>query len=217
MANVLQPVLMKYLMNEEITRWLPLLATLVAGIFALSQIRSNNITNARIKWLENLKQVLTDFLSECFILQMKEGLSKGINERGEKAKIPETSMAYLNKINESTIEHLRIIESKHDLIKLNLNPKEDLHQKLETLLDNYMDLFNKIPAQKSTDEYNALLRKMSAHSDTIVLLIRYIMKLEWEKTKRPYLSRKWYMNFGKGRVTLHEALCLSLLPERTPL
>ena len=81
-------------MNEEITRWLPLLATLVAGIFALSQIRSNNITNARIQWLQNLKQVLTDFLSECLSLQLKEGLSKGINERGEKAKIPETAMAY---------------------------------------------------------------------------------------------------------------------------
>lgn len=92
----------------------------------------------------------------------------------------------MNTINESIIEHLKIIESKHNLIKLNLNPKENLHKKLETLLDEYMDLFNQIPTQKTIESYNLLTRKKSAHSDTIILLIRYVMKLEWEKTKRSY-------------------------------
>jgi hypothetical protein len=203
-------------MNQEITPWLPLIVVLVAGIFALFQIKSNNITNARIKWLENLKQVLTDFLSECTILQLKEGVSKGINEMGQKAEISEITLLYRNKLNESTIEHLKIIESKHDLIKLNLNPKEVLHQKLEELLDNYMKLFNEIPEKKTVEEYNALIRKMESHSDTLVLLSRYIMKLEWEKTKRTYLLKKWYMKFGQGKEILWEALELKLLPERIP-
>lgn len=59
-------------MNEEITRRLPLLVASLTGFIALYQIRSNNITNARIKWLENLKQVLTDFISESMIFQLKE-------------------------------------------------------------------------------------------------------------------------------------------------
>ncbi len=201
-------------MNKEITQWLPLLVTIVAGIFALSQIKSNNITNARIKWLENLKQVLTDFLSECTILQLKEGVSKGIYEKGQKTPVSDNTLAYLNKINESTIEHLKIIESKHDLIKLNLNPKEILHQKLEKLLDDYMELFNKIPEKKTTEDYNALTRKMGAYSDTLVLLIRFIMKLEWEKTKRTFIFRKWYMKFGNGKKMLIEASNIKLLPER---
>jgi hypothetical protein len=203
-------------MNEEITRWLPLLVTTVAGIFALSQIRSNNITNSRIKWLENLKQVLTDFISESTILQLKEGVSKGIAVSSQIVKVSETTQAYLDKINESTLEHLKVIESKHNLIKLNLNPKESLHQKLEALLDDYMDLFNEIPTQKTLDNYNLLIRKMSAHSDTIILLIRYVMKLEWEKTKRPYLSRIFYMKYGKGKEILIEALNLNLLPIKPP-
>jgi hypothetical protein len=204
-------------MNEEITRWLPLLATLIAGIFALFQIRSNNITNARIKWLENLRRIFTEFLSECMILQFEEGLAKQITAQDASTKVGDSTLAYLNKINESYLEHLKIIDSKYHLIKLNLNPKEDLHQKLESLLDNYMRLLNKIPTQKSVGDYYALLQKMSPHSDIIVLLIRYIIKLEWEKTKRSYLSRKWYMKFGNGKKILHEALCLNLLPEKASI
>lgn len=199
-------------MNEEITRWLPLLIASLTVFFALYQIRSNNITNARIKWLENLKQVLTDFISESTIFQLKEGVSRGIEQSSQIIIPSETTKVYLNKINESIIEHLKTIESKHNLIKLNLNPREDLHKKLETLLDDYMDLFNQIPTQKTLKSYNIIILKMRAHSDTIILLIRYIMKLEWEKTKRSYFSRIFYMKFGKGKEILMEALNLKLLP-----
>ena len=199
-------------MNQEITRWLPLLVVTVAGFFALSQIKSNNITNARIKWLENLKQVLTDFISESSSFQFKEGISVGISKNNPKAEISEYAQSFLNKITESTIDHLKIIESKHDLIKLNLNPKEILHQKLEILLDEYMEMFNQIPSQNKINDYTVLIRKMSAHSHTIILLARYIMKLEWEKTKRSYFSRIFYMKFGNGKNILHEALNLNLLP-----
>jgi hypothetical protein len=199
-------------MNQEITRWLPLLVVTVAGFFALSQIKSNNITNARIKWLENLKQVLTDFISESSSFQFKEGISIGISKNNPKAETSEYAQSFLNKITESTIDHLKIIESKHDLIKLNLNPKEILHQKLEILLDEYMEMFNQIPSQNKINDYTVLIRKMSAHSHTIILLARYIMKLEWEKTKRSYFSRIFYMKFGNGKNILHEALNLNLLP-----
>lgn len=201
-------------MIDKLTMWLPLALSLIAGVSALTQIRSNNITNARIKWLENLKQLLSDLLSESITLQLKEGVSKGVDERGMKEKISSSAQAYIDKINESIIEHLKTIEAKHALIKLNLNPEELLHQKLESILDYYMEFFNKIPIHTSTENYNALLRTMGAHSDTLVLLIRYIMKLEWEKTKRSYLSRFWYMHFGSGKRIHKMALSLKLLPER---
>lgn len=203
-------------MNEEITRWLPLLVVTLAGVFALSQIRSNNITNARIKWLENLRQVLTDFITENTAFQLKQGISKGIEQSNQKDKIPDSTKLYLNKITESTIEHLKIIECKYHLIILNLNPKEELHQKLENLLEEYMNMFNQIPTQKTFNDYNILMRKMSTHSDTIILLVRYVMKLEWEKTKRSYFSRIFYSKFGKGKEILYEALNLNLLPIKEP-
>ena len=85
-------------MNQEITRWLPLLVVTVAGFFALSQIKSNNITNARIKWLENLKQVLTDFISESSSFQFKEGISVGISKNNPKAEISEYAQSFLKEV-----------------------------------------------------------------------------------------------------------------------
>lgn len=201
--------------NQGITQWLPLLAAFVAGTFALLQIRSNNITNARIKWLEDLKLVLADFFSECTTLQLKQGVAKGAREEQMKDKINENVVTYLNKLHESIIEHLKIIDAKHDLLKLNLNPKEALHNKMEKFLDDYMNLFNKIPQTHKPEEYTDLIRKMDAYSNTLILLSRYVVKLEWEKTKRPYISRKWYMMFGKGKQLLLEAMNLQLLPQRT--
>lgn len=199
-------------MNQEIIKWLPLVVVMVAGFFALAQIKSNNITNARIKWLENLKQVLTDFISESSSFQLKEGVSIGIAKNNPDIEISAFAQSFLNKITESTIEHLKTIACKHDLIKLNLNPKEILHQKLEIFLDEYIEMFNRIPSQNNINDYHVLIRKMSAHSETIILLARYIMKLEWEKTKRSYFSGIFYMKFGKGKKILCDAINLKLLP-----
>jgi hypothetical protein len=203
-------------MYQKFMQWLPVIVAFLAGSFALHQIRSNNITNARIKWLENLKQLVTDFFSECAVLQMKEGVSRGINERREIDPTNENAQSYYDRINESIIDHLKIIESKHDLIKLNLNPKEDLHLKFENILDNYMDFFNKIPKHKTPEEYKDLIRTMSSYSETLNLLTRYILKLEWEKTKRSFLSKEYYMKFGMGRKIKTEALELEILPKRLP-
>lgn len=198
-------------MYLKVVDLLPLLAVFIAGSLALNQIRANNITNARIKWLENLKQLVSDFFSECTILILKEGVSDAINKRRELAPTDPTVQAYYDKINESIIDHLKIIESKHDLIKLNLNPKEDLHLKFEKLLDGYMDLLNKIPSLKSKPEFGELSKKMSLHSDTLILLSRFIIKLEWEKTKRSFFRRKYYLFFGKGRRILKEAKSLEII------
>jgi hypothetical protein len=204
-------------MEIKIIQWIPLIVAFTAGGFALRQIRSNNITNARIKWLDNLKQILTDFFSECAILQLKQGLIIGIDEQYQTSPMEDSIRSYYSRIAESTFEHLKLVSSKYDLIKFNLSPKEALHLKLEKLLDTYMELFNEMPKHKTTESYNALTRKMSAYSDTIVLLARYVMKIEWEKTKRHYISRIYFMKLARGRLLLKEALGLELLPERKPL
>jgi hypothetical protein len=203
-------------MYEKFTQWLPLIIAFVAGSFTLYQIRLNNITNARIKWLENFKQLLSEFFSETAILQIKTGVSRGLDEKKVMHAGNEKINPIQNKITESILEHLKIIESKHDLIKLNLNPKEKLHQKFEGILDTYMDFFNKIPKQKTTEEYNDLIRIMGAYSDTLILLTRFMLKLEWEKTKRLYPSKMYYIKIGTGKKLLAEALELEILEKRKP-
>lgn len=197
-------------MQNDFITWLPLLIALLTGGFALVQIRSNNITNSRIRWLENLKQLVSDFSAECAILQMKEGMSMAINERRRSNPTDKDIQQHYDRINESTVDVLRNIELKYNLIILNLNPLEDLHQQFEKILEDYMDLFNQIPKIKTAVEYFELLRRMKPYSDLLTQLTRYILKLEWEKTKRSYLSKQYYMKLGKGKIIKRKALELKM-------
>jgi hypothetical protein len=201
---------------SKIIQWLPLIIAFVAGSFALYQIRSNNITDSRLKWLDNLKQVITDFISEITTVQLKNGILTDINERRgtSNATTSQNVTEYFNTLTESIIEHLKIVEAKYHLIIFAINPKEELHIKFQNLLDDYMKLFNQLPLKKNIEDYNALIRKMEAYSDTIVLLARLIMKIEWEKIKKSYLPRLYYMKIGNGKHLLKEALEIKLLPER---
>jgi hypothetical protein len=199
-------------MDQKFVQWLPLIIALIGGLTALYQIRSNNITNARIRWLENFKHLLSEFVSECTALIIEDGVSKSFNEKQEEV-ISEMAKSYYGKIIERTVDHLKVIESNHDLIKLNLNPKEELHIKFEKVLDAYMGYVNKLPVCKSFEEYSELTKKMHPYSHTLTLLARYIIKLEWERTKKSFLYKVYYMKFGKGKTILNEALNLQILPE----
>lgn len=190
--------------------WLPL-AAIVTGFFALKQIRSNNITNARIKWLDNLKTLIADFFAECDTLTYKEVASFGVNERRKLDPKNETAQKLHDDLSLELIDALRIIAIKHDLIKLNLNPKEPLHIKFEKLLDGYMGIFNTIPkTKKDSEDFKMIARNLNKHSEVLLLLARFICKLEWEKTKRGFLSRAWFFKIGKGNQLLREALALEI-------
>ena len=199
-------------MYQKLVQWLPLIIASIGALTALHQIRSNNITNARIRWLENFKYLLSDFVSECTALIIEDGVSKAFNEKGDEY-INEVAKSYYTKIIERVVDHLKVIESNHDLIKLNLNPKEKLHIKFERVLDIYMEYVNKLPACKSLEEYNELTKKMRPYSNALTLLARYIVKLEWERTKKSFLYKVYYMKFGKGKIVLNEAINLEILPE----
>lgn len=201
-------------MYSELIKWSPLLGVIIAGSFAIFQIKANNVTNARIKWLDNLKQVVTDFLSEGAIIQLKHGIQKEIDERGVENEISKDAKDFSLQLIKDLLEHLKLIELKYNLIVINLNPKEPLHQKLEKHLKDYMDLFNEMPLKKKSNDHKALMRTLEAHSDTLSLLIRYTIKLEWERTKRTSCNWRWYKKCGKGKGILDEALNLELLPER---
>ncbi|HMG81460.1 MAG TPA: hypothetical protein VK559_00360 [Ferruginibacter sp.] len=198
-------------MQHFYTDWLPLIIVFAAGGLTLQQIRSNNITNSRIKWLENLKQLTSEFFSECTTLIIKEGISGAIDRLRKTIAIPDNAESYYSKITDSLIDHLKIVNLKHDLIKLNLNPKEPLHIKFEKILDSYMGFFNKIPSVKqSENDYKELVQTMDSHYKLLVRLTRHIMKLEWEKTKRSYVSSIYYVRYGEGKKLLEEALSLDL-------
>jgi len=200
---------------EEIKIAVSVFVVLLGGFFALTQIRANNITNARIKWFESLRTLLTEFFTASFDLQMKEGVYSGIEERRHLVPITQSTENYLQSIKESSIERLTAFEHKYNLLLLQLNPKEPLHIKLEKLITEYTHLHNKIPSSRSQIDFIKLSRTLEAYSDTILLLSRFMLKIEWDKTKRNGLQRWYYMKIGKGRKLLREAINMPLKPERT--
>jgi hypothetical protein len=190
------------------SNWVPVIAAFIAGFFALTQIRANNITNSRIRWLENLKNILSEFTSECTVLTIEEGVSKTIKYRQSINESSEEADGFLKNANNKIIDRLKTISIKHDLLKLNLNPKENLHLKFEKHLDAYMELINQIPLKKT--DHILLSKKISKQEEMLLLLSRLILKLEWEKTKRSYLSFKYYTLFGKGKEIKKEVLQVKL-------
>ena len=100
-------------MKEESIRFIPIFAVIIAGLFALFQIRSNNITNARLRWLENFKQLITDFIAEITSIQLKEGITKNISGTEFEAQFFKD---FNIKMIESYLDHLKSIQNKLTLI-----------------------------------------------------------------------------------------------------
>lgn len=101
-------------MPEKSSQWLPLIISLIAGFFALKQIRINNITNARLKWLDGLKILVSDFFSEYFIFILRQEVEKGIDHIQSLGKTNQKADFFLEKIPENTLGHLKIISAKHE-------------------------------------------------------------------------------------------------------
>ncbi len=186
-----------------------LIAALIVGQYAIIQIRNNNITNARIKWLENLKNFISQFAacSSDLILSVQISHYKAAYENQEK------NISDLNWEHEKRVINLiTSLYTNLHLIILNLNPKEDSHIKLKDKLNahyklltdfikTYGNLTNDKGEKISEMEY---INKVDEKILEIILLSRYIMKIEWEKVKRSESDFNDYINFGKGKEFMED-------------
>jgi hypothetical protein len=191
----------------EFIQWAPLIVALIAGLFALMQIRLNNITNARIRWLDALRQLVADFSSEVISLSIKMGVISHVDALRESGHHSNLAEEFTKALNGEKIPQLQRIQLKYDLIRLNLNPKEEIHIQMETILDRYMDMINEIPI-KEGEELHKLNVDMRVGYEKLILISRLVMKLEWEKAKQvPF--RYWvFMKCGLGKTIKQEALSI---------
>jgi hypothetical protein len=150
---------------------------------------------------------ISDFISESEMILLNKMASGSIENRAKEQSIPKNAIDFIEKVNADLPLQLKSIEAKYILIKLNLNPKEDLHIKFEEALELYMDQFNKIPLVKNDkDESINLIQTMRKQNECLILLARNLMKLEWEKIKKSELNYFLYSHFGKGKILLKESL-----------
>ncbi|TXJ29036.1 MAG: hypothetical protein E6Q24_04990 [Chitinophagaceae bacterium] len=184
--------------------WFPLLGVIIAGYFAVLQIRLNNITNARIKWLDTLKEQLAGFNSEIFELTMNKAVVKTIEELESQGLHSDQAGAFADAVGNGLIDQLKKIQHKFDSIRLNLNPKEDLHIAVLRVMDVLMGLLNQIPNTPFKKQKN-LTRDITDCTDQLVLIARLIFKLEWEKIKQNRFQRFYYSRYCQG-ASIHDEI-----------
>lgn len=133
----------------------------------LAQVRANNISQARINWVQNLRNELSQFMGTVtlvnFYLQDVIDLAeKGNNIEAEKLYYDQTDR----------IKNARQYAFK---IKLFLNREEEDHKSLEILIDNYYT--------SALENYSSVKSDFNTLSNEILSISRKILKDAWEQAK----------------------------------
>lgn len=134
----------------------------------LAQIRSNNISKARIEWIESLRPILSDLFVNTF--EAWHNLKQLLD-----AKTKNNQQATINFF--KTYETLAFkIQSQKNQVELYLNPANETHQKLIQSMEEYINAFldanNTIP---DADMYKL--------SGAVIDNSRAVLKAAWEKAK----------------------------------
>lgn len=144
---------------------LTIIIALMAGLVALYQVKSNIVSTARIKWIETLKEDISNLyncaLSAVFFFT--ENINKNDNDLYHK---------YLE-----AHSKFYILSNK---IKMQLNITETKHNDLNTLLDEIDAMLDGGTGQLKNITQEQVEKKLR----DIVIISRDIFKIEWEKSKK---------------------------------
>ncbi|SNR72463.1 hypothetical protein [Flavobacterium sp. ov086] len=144
---------------------LTIIIALIAGLVALYQVKSNIVSTARIKWIETLKEDISNLYN--YALSAVFFYSEYINETDN-----DIYLKYLEAHSKFYVLSNRI--------KMQLNIKETKHNDLNTILDeidSMLDSSNKQLKNITQENVEEKLRE-------IVIISRDIFKIEWEKSKK---------------------------------
>lgn len=133
----------------------------------LAQVRANNISQARINWIQDLRSELSKYNGEVAIINF---YLQEVIELKESNKKVEAKIIYNNQIDK--IKNARQYAFK---IKLFLNKKEIDHIELERLIDKYYET--------ALEDYKTIKSDYSKISDDILNISRKILKDAWEQAK----------------------------------
>ena len=133
----------------------------------LAQVRANNISQARINWIQDLRSELSRYIGEVAIINfyLQEVIELNKNRKKEEAK--ELYNAQIDRIKEARQYAFKI--------KLFLNKGESDHSKLESLIDNYF--------KTALDDYSTVKSNFNTISNDILDISRKILKDAWEQAK----------------------------------
>ncbi|PKB17955.1 hypothetical protein [Flavobacterium sp. 5] len=165
--------------NESnlLTYILPILVALIAAFIALCQVKSNNISSARIAWMENLREILSELIvayADCHLIVMN------MHHKLEEArKISQIAIGEIIK----TDYHLHVasihkVNKLANKVLLYLDSDNANHHRIEALIDKLSKNL------RFEDVLNLKQDELQENLDEIILLSKKIFKCEWQKSKR---------------------------------
>lgn len=174
-------LLFELLQKNEIQNkdsWVPFWAYIAAGVIslvvALLTIRANVISRARIKWIQDVRDTMSDFLS----------LSESVTEYKKKQHLDERK----KDLHISTISRMLSKESKLKLL-LN-NKKEDAQTNLIESIESYSNELNDI--NKAANE-----KRLESIKKECISKTQDLLKKEWNFAKK---ESYWILVFRKKSI-----------------
>jgi len=155
-----------------ITNAVTIIIALLAGIVALHQVKLNIVSDARIKWIENLRDALSQYCTELDKCSLRK--ANFFDERiGKTGQDFENALSkFYQPFSDSANEVLRL-QSK---VILYLDSNDQQQKQIEDLLrQNSLLLHDK-------DEYH--IEKIRSNIEQIICVSKDIFNSEWKKSKR---------------------------------
>ncbi len=165
------------LLRETLPFLIPVLIALIGAYFAIYQLKLNAITQARIKWIENVRDLLSSLIYIVNIIGTEySDMDEELNEN-EKVLSDEDFDKYEKELEKRVEEKIKIHIHEGDRklfqLKLYLNKSHIDHLELIRLLDEFID--------KSWEEEEGLIKECNGLEDKIVDISRKIIQEEWNK------------------------------------
>jgi len=133
----------------------------------LAQVRANNVSQARINWIQDLRNDLSQYSGEVAIINFYLQEVIILNEKGKKEEA--------KKLYNEQIEKIKNARQYAFKIKLFLNQKEPDHLELEKLIDRYYEV--------ALENYETVSSDYSQITDEILKISKKILKDAWEQAK----------------------------------
>lgn len=184
--------------NKEESKWniilkdiipsiLPILLALFGGVIALIQInrqskytlihnKANNISQARIKWIQDFRDLLCSFIGEVTIVNYHLSIVIEENKAGKKDEAREKYDSIADKIKDC-----RILATKISLFLntdyINQNHNDSDHNLIEKLSDQFMESALTYDTINEETDFNKISKEM-------VKIAKKILKETWEQAKK---------------------------------
>ncbi len=158
--------------NSLIIQYLPLFIVIVAGIFAIIQVRLNHNANYRLKWIEGFRNSISTLICEAndYSVTLTKIIMDG---RKENTKTSEADMIRFQNAIRNTTKYL-------NEVLLFLNPKDKKHQTIIECINNLESA-----CKDSSPEVGNFTKSVGKHFERLVILSQEEISRQWNK------SQKW--------------------------